>query len=407
MRTSDELKVLAPVIAVVRDELADRDDDAIPIRLRKAAKSTGRTLPPPHQQAIVAQLESDEAFRATVHTRWGGAGNTDALLEAYLTDPADAEQALQAAVAMRASSKAEAGLAAATVRIAELEARLNEAKARLADAKRSAEADRKRQAASDRRSREGLERATAKARSDLAEAEERIATLRRELVDGAAEAESLRGAMQRLADRRSKKATNDPSTRTLSQSQGPLPTDPRELAAFLDSLERRLRYYREPSAKQAERDIERPALALPPGISPESAEAVDAIIDAAPDRFVIDGYNVAGAVLFDAFSSRAGRDAAVARADMLQRSTDATVTVVFDAAEVKGDTTKSTDFGVSVVFEPDSSADDAIVLLARNTGDRCVVVTNDRELQARVARPDCVVVYTTALVRWSEHLNDR
>jgi predicted RNA-binding protein with PIN domain len=143
------------------------------------------------------------------------------------------------------------------------------------------------------------------------------------------------------------------------------------------------------------------------GISPESREAVDAVVVADADRIIIDGYNVAGAVLFEAFSSRAGREAAIARADMLKRATSASVTVVFDAANVKGDSRFTTDDGTRVLFEPEQSADDAIVFLVQETDDRCIVITNDRELQTRVGRPNCVAVFTTALIEWSEHLNER
>ena len=44
MANNDDLAVLQPLIRVVRVELADRDADAIPNKLRKAANATGKGL---------------------------------------------------------------------------------------------------------------------------------------------------------------------------------------------------------------------------------------------------------------------------------------------------------------------------------------------------------------------------
>jgi|GEM_PF-2040992 len=406
VRNRDELTVLAPAISAVRRELSDRDEDAVPQKLRKAARATGRSVPAPHQQAMLAHVESDDEFRAAVLDRWDKSEPSDSVSHAYLSDPEGAAPLIAAAASMIALGRAEAERDLALERASDLAAQLEEAKGRLSEAKQRAKVTSKERTAADRRSRQGLERTAESARRDHADALETIAGLELALASEHAATDDLRATVRRLTDREARRVSSGGTPLPERKSRNVLPTDPAELAAFLDGLERRLRYYREPNRIVDRRDEEPQPLELPNGISPESAEAVGAILEEQPDRFIIDGYNVAGAILFEEFSSRAGRKAAVARADMLKRSTDATVTVVFDAANVKGRTRVTTDFGVRVIFEPEVSADDAIVFLVQETVDRSVVITNDRELQSRVARPDCVVLYTTALVAWSEHLND-
>lgn len=407
MRSADELAALAGVVRAVRAELADRDDDAIPNKLRKAAGATGRTVPAPHQRAMLDHIASDEQFRAAVRDRWEAAGESDALTDRFLADPVAAEPLVQAAAATIASKRAEDERDAALREVSRLEQQLSEAKTRLSDAKREAEEDRKRQSASDRRSREGLERSIAAAKADLAASRGMIAGLNADLGAERAKVEDANLTIKRLTERETRRSVSaQPSA---PRPTGALPKDPVALAAWLDQLERRLRYYRNPardSSVDGTADSDEP-FRLPLGISPESREAIDAIVNADVDRIIIDGYNVAGAVLFDAFSTRAGREAAVARAEMLKRGTSASVTVVFDAAKVKGRSRFETDHGVQVMFEPETSADDAIELLVAERADRCAVITSDRELQSRVERPDCVVVFTTALIAWSEHLNER
>lgn len=407
MRSADELSVLSRVVDAVRAELADREHDAIPNKLRKAAGATGKNVPVPHQRSMVAHLESDEQFREAVRERWESAEETDSLTDAFLADPATAEPLVQAASAAIATRRAEKERDDALVEVSLLSDKLGEAKKRIAEAKRAAREERKNAAESDRRSRKGLERSVEVAQADLAEAVATIASLRSQMADEIQKADEARATAKRLTERESKRtAPHQPKRPSGTES---LPVDPVELAEWLDRLDRRLKYYRDPDYRgigDGTEDVD-PPFRLPLGISPESSEAVSSIVASQVDRVIVDGYNVAGAVLFDSFSSREGRDAAIARADMVKRSTQASVTVVFDAAAVQGDSRFVTDGGTQVIFEPEESADDAIVRMVRNTTDRCVVVTNDRELQSRVERPNCVVVFTTALIAWSEHLNER
>jgi len=289
----------------------------------------------------------------------------------------------------------------------DLERKLREAKARFEHAKREARAALIAQTTSDKRSRSGLQQAADHARAERDSVLSELDLLRAEIADLTKANEQLQEALSKATEREARR-TRSSGERAPSEPGGiaSLPNDPSELAALLDRIERSLRPYRHPRTRSGEDGGHAPPLRMPAGIAPDTAAGLVSMLDQGPDRILIDGYNVAGAVLFDSFSSRAGREAVLARADMLKRATAAAVTVVFDAAQSQGRDGFATDHGVVVEFEPETSADDAIVRLVRSARDRCVVVTNDRELQLRVARDNCVVIYTTALIAWSEHLND-
>lgn len=408
MAAGDDLKVLAQVIRVARDELADRERDEIPNRLRPAAKGTGKRLPTPHQRAIIDYLTSDEPFRSAVKDRWDESGFDDEVGGQFLEDPDQAATAISLSVASIDLDRVVAERDGALVTANDLAAQLAESKARLDKERGEQKAALGRLAASDKRSREGLERAAEVVRERLRDAELQIAALTAGLEQAEAANEALSLTLDRLAERATKREPASLPRRFASRAQmaSRLPSDPAELGSFLDAMEKQMRPYREPElrSKVSVGDLEE--LSIPGGISPDSAEAVAAAIEQGPDRFLIDGYNVAGAVRSNEFSTRAGRDAAVARADMLKRATSAGVTIVFDASGVKGEDRFMSNHGVEVVFEPERSADDAIVSLVAAQGDRCVVITDDRELQSRATRPNCLVLYTKALVAWSEHLND-
>ncbi|MCZ7532910.1 MAG: NYN domain-containing protein [Acidimicrobiia bacterium] len=407
MAKNDDLAVLQQLIRVVRDELADRDADAIPNKLRKAATATGKRLPRPYQRAVIDHLIADDEFRLAVAQRWAEMGLTNEIVDTFLADPAAAaplvalrtmENALAEVVAQRDGARADAS---------DLERKLREAKARLEEAKDDAKVALLAQTDSDKRSRVGLQQAADRARAERDTAVSERDRLQKELADLASANEQLRQALSKVAEREARRARpRGQRTPTESGAAASLPTDPSELAVLLDRIERNLRPYRPPRTSDGSHNVDALPLRMPSGIAPDTAAGLASMLDQEPDRILIDGYNVAGAVLFDDFSSRAGRAAAIARADMVKRATDAAVMVVFDAAQAQGRGGFETDHGVVVEFEPETTADDAIVRLVRSADDRCVVITNDRDLQLRVARDNCVVVYTTALIDWSEHLND-
>ncbi|KAA3638577.1 MAG: hypothetical protein DWP92_05905 [Armatimonadetes bacterium] len=407
MAKNDDLAVLQPLIRAVREELADRDADAIPNKLRKAASATGKHLPTPYQRAIIDHLIADDDFRSAVAQRWAGLDATNEIVDAFLADPSAAAPLIAVSAMEIRIDEVGAERDAARAEVSDLEQKLREAKARLADANREAKAALVAQAESDRRSRRGLEQAANKARAERDTIASEMDRMQSVMDDLTASNEQLQQSLSKASERDARRM--QPSDRRTPSESGvtvSLPNDPMELAALLDRIERKLRPYRSPHTGDLHHDESAQPLRMPFGIAPDTAAGLVAMLDQEPDRSRIDSDNVAGAGLLDRFSSRAGRDAALGRADMVKRATQGAVTVVFDAAQAQGRGGFETDHGVVVEFEPESSADDTIVRLVHSLDDRCVVVTNDRELQLRVARDNCVVVYTTALIAWSEHLND-
>jgi hypothetical protein len=406
--SGDEFKILANVIRVAREELADRELDAIPIRLRNAAKGTGKRLPAPHQKAIIDHIASDEPFRTAVTKRWTESGIDDEVGQRFLRDPTAAATDVSLAAASLTIGRVSAERDDALRVVSDLSTQLAEAKSRLVSAKREHDTALEQQAASDKRSRQGLKRSAEAAGAKLLELERQKAELDAQITDLHQANEALAASVDRMTERTAKRelAAKQRLVQPESQMAGAIPSGASELAALLDAMEIRMRPYREAHRHAGALAPDVRDLKMPAGILPDSAAGLDAVIDQQPDRFLIDGYNVAGAVS-DKFSTRDGREAAIARADMLKRATQASVVIVFDASNVKGDDFTISAHGVHIVFEPEVSADDAIVNLVAARADRCVVITDDRELQLRASRTNCLVLYTKALVAWSEHLNER
>jgi predicted RNA-binding protein with PIN domain len=359
------------------------------------------------QKSLLDYISSDTDFRDSLAERFGAKPFDDPIAEAFLTDPAQAEMLIAAQLESDRVDRLTLELNAAAAAVLDLEAKLATAKERIETLRTQNEIDLAEQAASARRARQGLERQLA----DAVEEAARLRTERDELegtVAGVSETVTeLRGRLSRReerADRRSLGAT-DGMGRGRAES---LPTDPVELAASLDDLERRLHFYRESIGSSTEVRPVRVSISLPHGVSPESADALDALLEQAPDTVLVDGYNVAGVVSETLIGSRLGRDDVVARAEACKRrSPDTEVIVIFDASGSGGRGGFRSRGGVLVEFEPDTTADDAIVDLVHTAADQCVVITNDRELQDRSARQGCVVVFSSALISWTEHLNGK
>ncbi len=56
----DTIAMLRPVVECARIELSDMEPDDVPTGLRKVAKSSARTLPPPFARSVLQELISSE-----------------------------------------------------------------------------------------------------------------------------------------------------------------------------------------------------------------------------------------------------------------------------------------------------------------------------------------------------------
>lgn len=366
------------------------DTKDVPKQLSKVVMSSARVLPPPLERPLFDALESDDVFRGMVADRWAADGQSDQLVEAFLTDPESSRVQLKVLALEAAVEKVTGDLAKAEQIRRALEEDLGEAKRRTAAMRKETKAELAEAKAADKRARKSLETAT---RNAQAEADDAVAA-QELLTDRLADVETQLAAM--TAERNRLKARRTPPP---PRSVGAdIRTDAVGVAIQLDRLERRLRPFRAGQDRDAV-EAEPLTAALPPGVTPDAAEAVAAALSMDVD-VVIDGYNLGGLIEFDEFSKSRGREAVIAIAERMRRQSSGKVTVVFDAVDVDGRTSFTTSGGVLVVFSIGESADDRIVDIAAETPWRIVVCTNDRELGVRCVNVGATVIWNDAIVAW-------
>jgi hypothetical protein len=397
----DARRLLRSVIAAAREELADRDSDDVPVRLRKVAASSARSLPPPLEKALVDSLVADEAFRTAVTGRWSAVGEGDAVSELFLADPERAAPILEAMAAGSLLETERSRVGELTERVQDLERKLAEAKARTGAARDKARADIAALKAANRAARSSSTEGETAARrmAKSAVTEQRHTEAERDRLLG--EVRELQRTVERLTERARRRADGAPSSVDRAR-HGALTnpgTEPAAIARHLDALERAVRPYRRAVDATMATDPEDPFM-LPGGIAPDSAQAVDAVLAAPVDVIVLDGYNVAGVLGVEQFATSEGRAIVGTIATALARSSTAKVMVIFDAVGIVGRQAVRTDLGIEVIFAQDRSADEEIVDLVRNARGRWVVVTNDRELRDRCAHHGAVVLWSDAVASW-------
>jgi len=392
-----ELSVLSNVIAVARRELADRDDDEIPARMRPVAKRGGGRLVIPLQQSLVKFLQTNERFRDSVLERWELEDIQDAVGLAFLTDPERSiDKVIEQAEAQELISlKAELERSTRTIR--SLENQIIESKTRLTEATKRYEADIRKQAAGAVVSRASLEKAVGDLTKRIAEFESDEGDRATSDAERRLEIDVLTGKLEQSIARARKKAQRD-HVKT-PQPMSP-PSEPLEFATWLDTVERQQRSFRQARAADADAALEDLPLSIPGGLLPDSREALLALIDQRPDSIYIDGYNF-GAMLAEDFSTSKARDRVVAIADRLAAASRSRVVVVFDAVGVDGRANASSPGGAEVRFSHAQIADDEIVELAQAEPSRNAVITSDRELSNRCVAEGCVTVWSEALVQWA------
>lgn len=393
------LSELAPVVESAREVLADMDDDDVPAGLRVVARSSAKQLPPPFARSVVQELFSSESFRAEVATLYATGATRDADLVQFLEDP---EVGIARIMERSSSSQeldAQTGIAEANRRASELRKQLAEAKRRVAALRTTHVAE--------------LEAARLSAAQGQVRAEDRIRKLSADLTEAQDEIVELLGEVDRLSgvltstESKLDAAVAKSRRRDQAGAASPheprvdaTPSDPLELAQWLDSVERNIRPFRT-SGRSAARFRTLDPLEIEPGIAPDSAEAVASLIGQAPDRFILDGYNIAGELYVDNFATRLARDDVIGRAGLLARNSAAEVVVVFDGPEEEGRSGFRSSTGVVVTFSRGGTADDVIAALVASQPERTVVVTNDRDLRSRCTVPGCIPIWSTAFLEWN------
>lgn len=395
--TRDERATLRRVIEAARRELRDRESEAIPARLAKVAKSSARNLPPPLERALVTALVEDDDLRATVAERYEPPPSGDPIGEAFLADP-DAAHELARELVAEASERADRSRTDRDRRrIEDLEAELTEAKDRLAAARISYEESLADLRERDRTARSNLIEEARRLRREAAGAMASEAAATEERDRWRDRAEELEVALAAERERR-RRVTSDGRRATIARTPFTV-TDPGSLARHLDLVERTARPYRR-AARDVDDRVDEQPLALPAGVLPDAADAIDAIASLGPDLILIDGYNLAGVVHGAPFHTRAGRERVMPLASTLRRVVGSAVVVVFDATDVEGRSDAKSVDGIDIVFAQERSADDEIVGLVAAGDARAVVVTNDRELRERCSVLGALPIWSDAVVSW-------
>ena len=397
--TKELLKVLAPAISVARRTLAAMEEDDVPAPLRKVAKYSGKTLPPPLVRPLVDYLDADPEFRELVAEK--GADELPEPAAAFLTRPDGWWSALAAAASAETAAAGAARLEEATREVARLERFAAEAKERAeqgrVEAARARTEARERVEAARERVRELAAAETVADRTDAS----RAATLEAELVDAIAAAAELRVVVEALRQRirnLRKRPPSDPGG-----ERGSLPAEPVARARALDQL---LEMAAQGRSADVRNDAEagrphRRAFGLPAGIRPDSKEALAWLMTADPATVIVDGYNVLYRIQESGHPGGAARTRLEAALRRLHRQSTGrhSVIVVYDSA-LGGDRAAPVKAnGLEVRFAPEGLlADEEIAELAASVSGPVVVVSSDREVRETVAATGAVALWSEAIV---------
>jgi predicted RNA-binding protein with PIN domain len=275
-----------------------------------------------------------------------------------------------------------------------------------------------------RSAREELKRARSRARTEIQAAEERIADLVAEVARGTAalsdakeaasvaqrSAESARSELEREQRRARREITRARAERDEHKADArgarrDLTTASREL----DRLRRRIEQLErsgagrrvEPTPRAKPAPKKRRPLPVPPGRLPDDPQTLDEWLAGRGVHLVVDGYNAArveGA--FGELDLAGQRDRLVQEITGLATRRAAPATVVFDGAEVVPGVKRRRRGPVAIEYsKPSETADDHIVvLLERLPPQPVILVTNDRELQARAAERGATIATSDQLI---------
>lgn len=390
--TRTSVDVLRPAIEAARVVLRRRDKDDVPASLSRVAASSARSLPPPLAITLLEALDDDPDLREA-SAKEVGSGPEVTAARAFLTRPDGWEEIVEEATA--AASTAAAEREAATLR-AEL-SRMTE--------RRDAERDRVRRlqqelsiarddlATEVERRAESATRSAAEARDRADDAAARLDEVSAALAAVTAERDELRGRLER--SRAELERRRRPETPVAPVPAGGWAGDARALARHADEVFAAARAriadpggWAVPSGGVIEQGAPSHAV-LPPGIRPDTAEAVDAVLGWAAHVYV-DGYNLAGALgaLGEPSSARTAVRDGVDRMRALSRSP---ISIVFDSAEGDGDRP-----GESYVADADAELRRLAALDPTST----VVISDDREVIEGVTAAGATALWSQAVVEW-------
>lgn len=390
MSSERPFRLLFDAVEAGRAALRDRDDLDVPAKLRAVAASSSRSLPPPLSRRLLNELDADSTLRAEAADLLGDSAGRASVL--FLSRPAGWEEEYEDLVSEYNSHAEEQAAARDVGRIAELERELKAARAKAKDALKRAEAAEAHAEARIGDSRRDIKKAGKAAAARAAELERNLATSEKRREDLAEELAALRSEVASLRIRREKVKGPD-----VDDDRLPTASDPVSMATALDHLLIRAQQHHEPPglAETGSRH-----LALPPGIAPDRADAVEWLLSSGiPQVWIVDGHNLAHRFDPSRFSQPELRgEIAEALARMRRRSFGPfRAVIVFDTGAPVGDRVQAAS-GVELMFVGDADAE--VVDLAGIHGHGAVVVSSDREVRQGASKGGAVVIWSEAVVEF-------
>ena len=395
--------VLGKALDLARSVLHDLEADQIPAKLRKVAAHAG-DLTPPLAERLAREIDRLDWLRERAVAAWPeadpsaeGPERPSALFlvrpEGWAADLIKAVGESAAAAGTEAAGRGDRlargrahDLMVAKDKVKALQKTLDSLRSELGEERRARLAPERARRAAESKEAAAEGRAADQRAAETARLVGRIEALQAELEAAREEARGLRRARAeaaaRLEEMRSGGAWADRS--------------PVELARHLDDLMAQAR--RAAAAGLPEPDGH-DAPVLPPGVRPDTAEAIDSVLRL-PGRVgvVVDGYN-AGL----AFGEGSPPEVRSRLEDLLRRirtlgGPSMTLTVVWDSASEEPVPRRPN--GLDVRFAPPGvPADDVVVAIATDSR-RCVVITNDRDVRERAERTGALALWSDALVAW-------
>jgi predicted RNA-binding protein with PIN domain len=156
-----------------------------------------------------------------------------------------------------------------------------------------------------------------------------------------------------------------------------------------------------PGPERRRKPRKRRPLAVPKGRLPEDPQTLDEWLTNPDVHLLVDGYNAARSPgAFGDLDLELQRERLIDEVSRLAGRRGATAIIVFDGADVAPGTRRRRRGPVAIEYSRASeTADDHMVaLLARLPADPVVVVTNDRELQARAAAQGATIATSNQLM---------
>lgn len=391
------LRLISPAMAAAREALRRMDDDDVPARLRRVRASAARTLPPPLAAVLVDALDEDEALRNAALDRLDDDAPGVAVARFFLTRPDGWEEELDLILAEERARAEEADAADREAELARLRSRAEADAGRIAELRKEV-ADLTARVAEERRRRS----------SAVADAVDRARTEASHEVDRLGRRVSeLEPLAERLAETRERLASaRDEVLALRRRPTGPAPEErPDEgwvgdalgLARHADEVFAAARARIHPAGETRAAsdgsavDPDELEPVLPPGVRPDSADAVDALLGWR-GVVLVDGYNLAGELGADLEDPARARDLVRRVVERFEARGGASVVVVFDSAEGEGERPGE-------VFVAD--ADEELRRRSSVEPGRTVVVSNDREVIEGVTAAGAVAVWSTALAQWA------